>query len=782
MKIKKGLLFLIIAFGLFLTGCKFFSESNYHKVIFYNEDVKLKEQVVKDGTPMVEVPVVSKDKYIFLGWDYNDDGEADELPEVIEQDYIFKALFKKQGEVKIDFVNYNDELIVSLFFDPGEQIVYSGPTPEKEPTERYVYVFDGWDKELGVVSGPETYKALFHEEDRLYNVTVYDYEGKIVSQKRVKYGSLTPIPEAQSKEADETYTYRFLGYNWTGGTMVEDIPATVTKDINLYPIYKKTYIEYTIKFTNDGVLLNKVTLHYGDKIVYPEMENQKTAYGYGCFIGWDKNDDGKVDNDTNVTGNDTYEALYQWEHLLVMHINDEVIIKCYSLHDKVDLTLIDSPSGYRYTWYSDSDFITPVEIVTIPDNYIEVYAKVESVIEMYTKVLDFNPDSKINSREDLLVLFDYLILKQITKYTARLSYSPSDINAELAFLIENSTVKDTYSVGTSYSPLLKDLTFEINYEIKNTTESVSTHSQLPSLTIIDYPNSRGEEFNSFYIDKVKKTFECDSSEQLYYVLEHGYRPIIKNDKLNSLYDKIKDTLRLIIDDNMNDYEKVTAIYDWLVNEVDYDTEVYNLVAMDVSTSQYHCFYLEGVFDYHLAVCDGIAKAFAVMCNIEGIPAIKVSGVAKNGGIRHAWNKVLINNAWYIVDCTSGGTIVNGTNEVLTHKFLLIDEDTYAPYYIEEVNSLKDFKAIGKYNYYEYKEVYDDDGTPLPLICNDENDLYKVIKYLYKYGSSTTTIDCYLNFDYGDSISDEVQRALNKIFSTKNISYFNDRGVFIAIMQ
>lgn len=51
-------------------------------------------------------------------------------------------------------------------------------------------------------------------------------------------------------------------------------------------------------------------------------------------------------------------------------------------------------------------------------------------------------------------------------------------------------------------------------------------------------------------------------------------------------------LETYLSDDMSDYQKVAAIYDWIVNVVDYDYAVAELGGTD--TSKYNAFYLEGV--------------------------------------------------------------------------------------------------------------------------------------------------------------------------------------------
>jgi len=72
--------------------------------------------------------------------------------------------------------------------------------------------------------------------------------------------------------------------------------------------------------------------------------------------------------------------------------------------------------------------------------------------------------------------------------------------------------------------------------------------------------------------------------------------------------------------------------------------------------------IKGVFYDGLAVCDGFAKSFKLLCDAFWIPCIYVQGYASNDTVaweRHAWNIVNINNKNYHVDSTWEATTANG---------------------------------------------------------------------------------------------------------------------------
>lgn len=173
----------------------------------------------------------------------------------------------------------------------------------------------------------------------------------------------------------------------------------------------------------------------------------------------------------------------------------------------------------------------------------------------------------------------------------------------------------------------------------------------------------------FAIDRRTNTQSVRYSDELYFAAENGSRPLpASGSSAETVYAAARNILREIVTDDMSDMEKAHAIYDWIMWQVTYDT-----LATEVSRNgeSYSAYYLEGVFGdgktsidgvkyAPYAVCDGMSKAYSLMCNIEGIPCKRVTGVAGTdlesaGG--HAWNKVCIDGEWYVVDCTWGDSFV-----------------------------------------------------------------------------------------------------------------------------
>lgn len=233
----------------------------------------------------------------------------------------------------------------------------------------------------------------------------------------------------------------------------------------------------------------------------------------------------------------------------------------------------------------------------------------------------------------------------------------------------------------------------------------------PYYETVNY-DKRPETYDNFVSDNWYLSTEVNTSEELFWAVSTHVTPIFSSTTSRAylIYEEAKNVLRQIISDDMTDYEKVVSIFDYIMLNTTYD---YNTFRGNTSENpmKYMCYYLEGVFlsGNRLSVCDGYSKAFTLLCSMEGINSVRITGIANGGG--HAWNKVEINGNWYVVDLTWTAISAdldgdyNYTDEVCSHTYFLIgdkDIDTHQEFSNRYVYSLLDSNT--SYNYYVNDKV------------------------------------------------------------------------------
>lgn len=358
----------------------------------------------------------------------------------------------------------------------------------------------------------------------------------------------------------------------------------------------------------------------------------------------------------------------------------------------------------------------------------------------------------ITSKEELKNLILFVLENKIKPITFYAGYStPETVKndvSEVRDCVEESGIIPGYSLETSGNEFT--IKFRFFADEAGVIETVNSPEY-------DAPDGFGDavqnmyskphydnvkKARNFYIDSVKETMSVSTSNMLYKAVAWGYKPVFmgsQSENLKQIYDNAKDALSYIVSDEMSEYEKVHAIYDYIIYNVRYDHDCANTEDAYVSGNlslnekmKYYGYYLEGIFldkfykkDMH-AVCDGKSKAFVLMCGIEGITAVRISGEASSDGKNfggHAWNKVLLDlngtgdKEWYFVD-TTWGDVGDDSKEFLSHAYFLLSDDEVKNTHVEKTGHGYP-KAEGMFDYYAH-ETYTSSGTEYNYVITNKN--------------------------------------------------------------
>jgi len=278
-------------------------------------------------------------------------------------------------------------------------------------------------------------------------------------------------------------------------------------------------------------------------------------------------------------------------------------------------------------------------------------------------------------------------------------------------------------------------------------------------------------YDNFASDKQFLYTNVSSSEQLYWAVENKITPHCeKGSRAETIYKLAKQTLNEIISDEMTDYEKALSIFDWICANTSYDYYAITEGAYQGNATLVPVYYLEGVFLTGYAVCDGFSKAYSLMCNMEGIDAVRIVGHASGGG--HAWNKVgldldskIAGKEYYVVDIT--WTEIKALSqysqgyaygfEVTAHEYFLVNDDYIASTHTvyEHREKYSRYVTSDRYDYYD-KTTFTFDGsqygldmasnnTTFDLVIENEDDLTAMFYYMLV--NSKQSMEFMFDFDF-----------------------------------
>lgn len=133
-----------------------------------------------------------------------------------------------------------------------------------------------------------------------------------------------------------------------------------------------------------------------------------------------------------------------------------------------------------------------------------------------------------------------------------------------------------------------------------------------------------------------------------------------------LDEKAQSVVEKIITPDMSDFERETAIHDYLVQNCRYDEE--NLNKGTIPPDSHNAY---GALVTGTAVCEGYAKAAKLLLDMAGVENQVMIGTSK--GESHAWNLVRIQGSYYHLDVTWDDPIMANGGETLQYTYFNLND-------------------------------------------------------------------------------------------------------------
>jgi hypothetical protein len=196
----------------------------------------------------------------------------------INEDMVLEAAYQIKKFV-VTFKNGTTTLQTSSVAY-GTKPNYTGDTPTKTSTDKYSYMFKGWNPAITSVTESATYTAVFDSTLRKYTVT-FKNGTTTLQTGDVAYGTKPSYTgNVPTKTSTDKYSYTFKGWSPTLTSVMG--AATYTA------VFDSTLRKYTITFKNGSTTLQTSDVAYGTKPSYTGSTPTKKAtnkYTYK-FKGW----------------------------------------------------------------------------------------------------------------------------------------------------------------------------------------------------------------------------------------------------------------------------------------------------------------------------------------------------------------------------------------------------------------------------------------------------------------------------------------------------------------
>ncbi|MBR2255040.1 MAG: Ig-like domain-containing protein [Candidatus Methanomethylophilaceae archaeon] len=216
-------------------------------------------------------------------------------------DVTYTAVYSHTvNEYEIRWFGAEGKLLSSDTVPYGQKPSYQGDTPTKPSTDSESYLFAGWDPEVVPVVGDADYRARFVSEANSYTVTWLDWDGDVVKQEKLEYGTVPTAPAHDPVRPDTVDTvYEFAGWDPAISEVVKDTEYTAR--------YTESVRTYDITWLGpDGDVVDTDTLEYGATPSHPGPEKESTAQFTYKFESWSP-------EPSEVKGNATYSPTYTSE-------------------------------------------------------------------------------------------------------------------------------------------------------------------------------------------------------------------------------------------------------------------------------------------------------------------------------------------------------------------------------------------------------------------------------------------------------------------------------------
>jgi len=269
-----------------------------------------------------------------------------------------------------------------------------------------------------------------------------------------------------------------------------------------------------------------------------------------------------------------------------------------------------------------------------------VFVNLNKWTDFLAKYINKNPEVMTPPSNQYARDTNFLFVQNTTNFTP---YSKGDLKNIFYTIVNNGWDDFTFYCPSEYPNCLVDVK-EISQD-----QNLLTHL-----------NNYVHPYNGFSNVKtvISEAGDVNITIQYFYT----------KDQIDAINQKVNELYQNLITNDMDDYNKILTIHDYIINNTKYDVTRNNQ-----GESNYHSYIAYGPLFEGYATCNGYTDTMALFLEKMNIPNFKVAMTPekdqKTEG--HVWNAVYINNEWFHLDLTWDDPVSKDGKDYLQHKYFLI---------------------------------------------------------------------------------------------------------------
>lgn len=266
---------------------------------------------------------------------------------------------------------------------------------------------------------------------------------------------------------------------------------------------------------------------------------------------------------------------------------------------------------------------------------------INPITDKISKIVTKEPKLVIKTSNQYTKNKDYLYVQKTNDF---IPYSYQELLNIYYSVIDNGWDEFTFYCPKEYQKCLFDVSKISSDEL-----------------ILTHLNNYVHPFNSFTNIKTSISDSGEITLNVYY--------LYKDEEIEKINKKVDEILKMIIKDDMDDYDKVKTIHDYIINNTKYDIE-----RNEENSSDYSSYKAYGPLFEGYATCNGYTDLMAIYLTKLGINNYKIAttpDAISYSATGHIWNALFLDNKWLHIDLTWDDPVSSDKKDYLFHTYFLV---------------------------------------------------------------------------------------------------------------